>query len=115
VNENPSARGVSSLHPGATTQEDAMEKIIVVFEAKDMSPRQYAQVIKDLEQCGEKAPDGRSHHFASDQEGGMVVVDVWESQAKLERFAGILMPILVKNGVQPPRPQVRPLRNQVNG
>jgi len=50
---------------------------------------------------------------ASDQEGGMVVVDVWESQQKLERFAGVLMPILVKNGVQPPAPQIHRLLNEV--
>lgn len=92
-----------------------MEKIVVVFDVKGMYPKQYAQIMKDLDQSGERAPDGRSNHFASDQEGGMVVVDVWESAAKLERFAGILMPILIKNGVQPPQPQIHPLRNKVDG
>ena len=92
-----------------------MEKIVVVFDVKGMFNPQYRQIMKDLEQSGEKAPDGRSNHFASDQEGGMVVVDIWDSPAQLERFAGVLMPILVKNGVTPPRPNIHPLRNQVDG
>lgn len=92
-----------------------MEKIVVVFNVKGMSNPQYRQVVKDLDQSGEKTPEGRCNHFASDQEGGMVVVDVWESQQKLERFAGVLIPILVKNGVQPPAPQIHRLLNEVRG
>ena len=92
-----------------------MEKIVVVFDVKGMFKPQYKQIMKELDQSGEKAPDGRSNHFASDSEWGMVVVDVWESKAKLERFAGVLMPILVKNGVNPPVPQIHPLHNQVDG
>ncbi len=92
-----------------------MGKIVVVFDVKGMFNAQYDQVMKDLKQSGEEAPDGRANHFASNQDGGMTVVDVWESQEKLERFAGVLIPILVKNGVPPPVPQVRPLHNQVDG
>ena len=92
-----------------------MEKIIVLFEVKGMFKPQYTQVMKDLDQSGLKAPDGRRNHFASDAEGGMVVVDVWDSPAQLERFAGSLMPILVKNGVQPPVPKIHPLLNAVAG
>ena len=55
-----------------------MEKILVIFDVKGMFNPQYRQVMKDLEKSGEKAPDGRANHFASDAEGGMVVVDVWE-------------------------------------
>ena len=91
-----------------------MEKIVVVFDVKGMFPDQYAQVMKDLEQSGQGMPDGRCNHFASDQADGMVVVDVWESQAKLERFAGSLFPILVKHGVQPPAPRIHPYRSQVD-
>lgn len=92
-----------------------MEKIVVVFDVKGMFEPQYRQIMKDLDQSGEKAPDGRSGHFASQAEGGMVVVDVWDSPAQLERFAGVLMPILVKNGVPPPAPRVHPLLNRVDG
>jgi hypothetical protein len=92
-----------------------MEKLVVIFDVKGMFPAQYQQVMRDLDQSGEKAPDGRLGHFASNQEGGMVVVDIWESQAKLERFAGVLIPILVKNSVPPPKPQIHPLLNRVDG
>jgi hypothetical protein len=92
-----------------------MEKLVVVYDVKGMFPNQYQQVMRDLTQSGEAAPDGRLNHFASAQEGGMVVVDVWESQQKLERFAGVLIPILVKNSVPPPVPQIHPWINQVDG
>ena len=92
-----------------------MEKIVVVFDVKGMFKPQYTQIMKDLDHSGEKAPAGRANHFASEAEGGMVVVDVWDSPAQLERFAGVLMPILVKNGVQPPAPKIHTLLNAVAG
>ena len=92
-----------------------MDKLVVVFDVKGMFPKQYEQVMRDLQQSGEAAPDGRLNHFASKQDGGMVVVDIWKSQAQLERFAGVLIPILVKNSVPPPAPQIHPLINQVEG
>jgi hypothetical protein len=89
--------------------------VVAVFDAQGMLPAQYGQVMRDLEQSGEAMPDGRKSHFALSKEGGMMVVDLWESPEKLERFASILIPILIKNGVKPPLPQVHPLINQVKG
>jgi len=67
--------------------------------------------MKDLEQSGEKAPEGRCI-ISPRIRRGHVVVDVWESQQKLERFAGVLMPSR-QNGVQPRPPQIHRLLNEV--
>jgi len=88
-----------------------MNKFLVLFNAPDMSPAQYDQVISDLERSGAGAPKGRLHHVASVQSKGMIVADTFESEETLNAFAATLIPILVKNGVQPPQPQVLPVHN----
>lgn len=91
-----------------------MEQLIAVFDAQGMSRTQYDQVINDLERAGAGAPKGRLTHFAAPKEDGFTVIDVWESRADLEHFAGVLFPILARNGVEPPAPDVRPLHNRID-
>ena len=85
--------------------------ITAVFELPDMTQQRYDQIIKDLESKGFGAPDGRLHHVASASDNGGFVVDVWESEEKLGKFAEVLMPILASNGVTLPQPQIRPVHN----
>jgi len=80
--------------------------IAAVFELSEMSAVQYDRVIKDLEVAGVGSPSGRLYHLAAPQNSGWYVLDVWESEEKLGRFAQVLMPILEKNGVNPPQPQI---------
>ena len=86
-----------------------MKKLIAIFRATDMSEAAYRQVMKDLEQSGAGSPEGRLSHTASLAAQGMVVIDQWESPEALQQFAETLMPILVKNGVTPPQPEILPL------
>ena len=92
-----------------------MSAIAVVFDNPGMTSGQYDQVIKDLEAAGEGSPKGRLYHVVSSKESGSFVVDVWESGELLDRFAQTLMPILQKNGVTPPQPQVYPVHNIIKG
>jgi hypothetical protein len=85
--------------------------IAVVFDVPDMMATQYDQVIRELEAAGLGAPDGRLYHIAAPQGTGWYVLDVWETADKLNTFAGSLMPILQKNGVTPPQPQILPAHN----
>jgi len=90
-----------------------MKKVIAIFHATDMSEAQYHQVMTDLEKSGAAKPVGRISHTASAKGKGMLVIDQWESAEQLQQFAGTLMPILVRNGVTPPQPDVMPLVAEV--
>lgn len=85
--------------------------IMVVFDVPGMTTDQYDRVIHDLEKAGLGAPAGRQHHTAAAKNDGWLVVDVWDSPEALEQFAQTLMPVLAKNGVTPPQPQVYPTHN----
>ncbi len=91
-----------------------MNKILAIFRVTDMSKEQYDNVMKDLDTAGFKSVKPRSSHtMGLNGSGGCVVVDVWDSENDLNEFFGTLGPILVKNGVNPPQPEIYPVHNQV--
>ncbi len=85
--------------------------LAVVFDVPSMTAVQYDQVVRDLERAGLGAPNGRFHHLAAQKEAGWYVVDIWEKTEKLDRFIQALLPILQRNGVNPPQPQILPAYN----
>jgi hypothetical protein len=88
--------------------------LVAVFDVPDMSVTQYEQVMKDLQETGLGKVDGRTFHVTSVKEGGgMQVVDVWDSPEHFAQFGEKLMPILIKNGIKPPQPQVSQVHNTV--
>ncbi|MDA1349716.1 MAG: hypothetical protein O3A47_12770 [Chloroflexi bacterium] len=89
--------------------------ITVVFDAPGMTAVQYDEVMAELSQAGAGMPDGRLYHVASPTDSGWYVLDVWESEEKLDTFARTLMPMLAGVGVQPPQPVVMPTHNIVSG
>ncbi len=89
--------------------------VTAVFEVPGMTSQQYDTVIKNLEARGAGAPDGRLYHVASPTPDGWLVVDVWESEEKLGKFAETLMPVLASAGVQPPAPKVYKAHNIIEG
>jgi hypothetical protein len=91
-----------------------MQKVIAQFNVPGMTSNQYDNVMKDLASAGHGAPKARLHHVAAALPNGWLVVDLWESGEALNEFAGILMPVLVKNGVTPPQPTILPVYNEVN-
>lgn len=58
--------------------------VVVMQEIKGMTQQQYDQATAMM---GGKLPPGALVHTASVMEGGMRIVDVWESQAAFEKFA----------------------------
>jgi hypothetical protein len=91
-----------------------MSKILAIFNIPDMSREQYDSVMKDLDNAGLYKVKTRSQHTMALKEKGSVVVDVWDSQDALNEFFGTLGPILIKNGVNPPPPEIYPVHNQVS-
>jgi hypothetical protein len=90
-----------------------MQKVIAQFTIPGMTSKQYDQVIKDLRAAGHERPGKRIYHVAAEIPDGWFVTDIWESPEALTEFSAILMPILVKNGVTPPKPALLPVHNDI--
>ena len=88
--------------------------ILTVFNLLSMDTEKYDQAIKDLEDAGQGNPEGRVYHVASLQEDGSIIVtDVWESAELLDEFGKTLLPILENAGVTPVEPKVYPVHNVI--
>ena len=88
---------------------------IVAYFETDFTSQQYDQVISGLEAKGLAAPAGRQYHVAWDTPQGWRVLDVWDSEEALGKFAEDLMPIIAASGATPPTPQIHPLVNTIRG
>jgi hypothetical protein len=89
--------------------------ISATFRVPGMHAEQYRRVISELEAAGLGAPEGRTYHVASLDADGMTVLDVWDSEETLGRFAETLVPIIASTGVTPPVPVIRPVQNVIPG
>ena len=90
--------------------------ILTVFDLSSMTAEKYDQVIGGLEAAGQGNPEGRSYHVASIQDdGSIIVVDVWDSADLLAEFGKTLIPVLEKTGVSPVEPKIYPVRNVIVG
>ena len=68
--------------------------ITALFTPPSMNASQYDEIIKQLEQAGAGAPQGRHFHVCFGTGTSLRVLDVWESQEAFNAFGAILMPIL---------------------
>ena len=90
--------------------------ILTVFNLPTMNAQNYDQVVKNLESAGYGKPKGRLYHTASLQEdGSMIVTDVWESAELLTELGEALIPALQKAGVTPVEPTVYAIHNIIEG
>lgn len=90
--------------------------IITVFNLATMSAEKYNEAIRGLEAAGQGKPEGRLYHVASRQDDGSIIVtDIWESAELLEEFGKTLIPILNQAGVTPVEPKVYPVLNVIEG
>jgi hypothetical protein len=88
-----------------------MKKIVAQFNMPGFTDEKYRQTLKDLEAAGKEKSSGRLNHVAAQQEDGLLIIDVWESEEALNKFSETLLPILIKNGVKPAQPTLLPLHN----
>ena len=87
----------------------------VYFSPESFPVDKYDSTLKDLENAGAGAPDGRLYHCAMAAPGGVHVFDVWESKEKFEAFGATLMPILTAAGVDPGEPSISQIHNTIVG
>ena len=71
-----------------------------MFEVKGADAAKYDEIIRRLTEMGDRVPDGRIYHFSYGDQQNLQVIDIFESQAKLEAFGAALMPILQEMGVE---------------
>ena len=60
----------------------------------------YDEVVRQLTNIGERVPDGQMYHVCYGDKQRLQVIDVFESQAKLDAFGAKLMPILKDMGIE---------------
>ena len=90
--------------------------ILTVFNLSTMTAEKYNEAIHGLEAAGRGKPKGRLYHIASRQEDGSIIVtDIWESAELLDEFGKTLIPVLNKAGVTPVEPKVYPVLNLIEG
>ena len=89
--------------------------IVAVLDIPGQTDDQQDQLNKELEEAGAGSPEGRLYHVGCSKEGGIFVVEVWESDELRDQFVQKLVPILRKLGLPPAEPQIYPVRNIIKG
>jgi hypothetical protein len=74
--------------------------IIALFEVDGANAAKYDEVIRRLTEIGQRVPDGQMYHICYGDRQRLQVIDVFESQAKLDAFGAKLMPILQDMGIK---------------
>jgi hypothetical protein len=73
--------------------------IIAIFEVEEATAEKYDGVIRRLTDQGLRVPDGQLYHVCYGDPDRLQVIDVFESQAKLDAFGAQLMPMLQELGI----------------
>jgi hypothetical protein len=74
--------------------------ILVLFEVDGATASKYDEVIRRLTEIGQRVPDGQMYHVCYGDRQRLQVIDVFESQARLDAFGEKLMPILQEMGIE---------------
>ena len=64
--------------------------IVVMFEVNGATSSKYDEVIHRLAKIGQRVPDGQMYHICYGDRQRLQVIDVFESQAKLDAFGAKL-------------------------
>jgi hypothetical protein len=91
--------------------------VLMIMEADGVTTEDYDRLNDLVGVHGdEDAPDGLIQHAAGvDENGRFVVVDLWESEAKLEAFFERLGPAMQEVGMPQVEPRIIPAHNHQRG
>jgi len=88
--------------------------LLMRLEVPGGTIEQYEKVNEALHIAGDDdAPDGLIIHMAADVPEGFLVIDLWESQEKLDAFAEKLMPVLNEVGMTGGTPEIMQVHNTI--
>ena len=88
--------------------------IVVMFEVKGATAAKYDEVLRRLTDMGQRVPDGQMYHICYGDTERLQVINVFESQAKLDAFGATLVPILQEMDIQA-KPTVFEVYNIIKG
>lgn len=87
-----------------------MKQVVVQFNFPKCTLQQYDNVWNDLRATGNAHPKGLvSHVGAPTPDGGLLVVDVWESEDAFNEMGKTLMPMIMKQDIQVVPPKILPV------
>jgi len=87
----------------------------VYFHPVSMNAQQYNDILRRLDAAGAGAPKGRLYHCCFGEGNELQVFDVFDTQANLDAFAQVLVPITAAANVDPGQPMVSPVQNIIVG
>jgi hypothetical protein len=87
--------------------------VAIYFHPPTLNEQQYRAVVDQLEREGTWPPPGLVHHSCFGEGDGLMVYEVWETQAALDAFGERLMPVLQQQQLDPGQPQVMPVVNLI--
>ncbi|MCI0692253.1 hypothetical protein L0337_09655 [candidate division KSB1 bacterium] len=88
--------------------------ILAMFEVNGANASKNDEVIRRLTEIGQRVPDGQMHHVCYGDRERLQVIDVFESQAKLDAFGAKLMPILQDMSIEA-KPRIFEVYNIIEG
>jgi hypothetical protein len=88
--------------------------ILATFEVTGATSAKYDEVVRRLTKIGLKVPEGQMYHICYGDRQHLQVINVFESQARLDAFGAKLMPILQEMGIEA-KPKVFPIYNIIAG
>ena len=88
--------------------------ILAMFEVNGATSAKYDEVIRRLTAIGQRVPDGQMFHICYGDRQRLQVIDVFESQAKLDAFGARLVPILQEMGIGA-TPTISEVHNIIEG
>ena len=89
--------------------------ILVMFEVTGATSSKYDETISRLAEIGERVPDGQMYRICYGDTQNIQVIDVFESQAKLDAFVAKLVPILQEIGGMEAKATVLEIYNIIEG
>ena len=88
--------------------------ILAMFEVEGATSSKYEEVIRRLTEIGQRVPDGQLYHICYGDKQRLQVINVFESQAKLDAFGAKLRPILQDLGIEA-KPTIFEIYNIIEG
>ena len=88
--------------------------IVVIFEVNGAISSKYDEVVRRLTEIGPRVPDGQMYHICYGDRQNLQVINVFESQAKLDAFGAKLMPILQDMDIEA-KPTIFEIYNIIEG
>jgi hypothetical protein len=73
---------------------------LAIIEVKGADAAKYDEVMRRMAEMGDRVPDGQTHHICYGDRQNLQMIDIFESQAKMEAFGAVLMPILRELGIE---------------